>query len=183
MQQGGDWRIRDATMALVVRTAGEGAPIIKPSARGARLDPTLPFCVRHCAVLSAANGSTDVHHLRLACAAMTLILGGRRTCRRLAYVVTLRTRELGHCASVGRLTERRAAALMRYGIALTGRSRLRAYAFRSVARFLRALLSGRGQRSVTLGASVLSSSRSPCWRAGCRPVARRVDPADALRAE
>ena len=189
-EEGGGFAQTKRTMALVVRTAGEGAPIA-PAVRQAvrELDPTLPtFDVRPMsAVFSAATAQLSFVILLLGgAAAATLVLGAVGLYGVLAYVVTLRRRELGIRMALGASPRAVAAAMTRYGIGLASVGIVFGLGlFALVARFLRASLFGvTASDPLTLGGSalvLLTIAVLASWVPARR--AARVDPADALRAE
>jgi putative ABC transport system permease protein len=178
------------TMALVVKTTGEPAAITSSIRRAiAELDPSLPtFSVRPLAeVLRASTAQLSFIILMLgAAAAVTLTLGAIGLYGVMAYVVTLRTRELGVRIALGAQPSSVAAMLTRQGLMLTllgvgGGLVL----FALVARFMRALLYGTAPSDpVAIGVAAIAlvvvaafASWIPARRAA------RLDPADALRAE
>ena len=178
------------TMALVVRTTGDPAAITSAVQRTVReLDPTLPlFDVRlMTTVFNASMAQLSFIILILgAAAAVTLLLGAIGLYGVMAYVVTLRTKELGVRIALGAQPRAVAAMMTRQGMVLTvigigGGLVL----FALVARFLRSFLFGVATSDpVTLvGASLLLvviatlASWIPARRAS------RVDPAEVLRAE
>jgi ABC-type antimicrobial peptide transport system permease subunit len=119
-------------------------------------------------------------------AIVTLLLGAIGLYGVLAYVVTLRTRELGIRIALGATPRAIAAAMTRYGLALAGTGIACGFVlFAIIARFLRTLLFGVAVTDpVTLAVSAgillaiaIVASSVPARRAA------RVDPADALRAE
>jgi putative ABC transport system permease protein len=124
------------------------------------LDATLPlFDVRPMtAVFSGATAQLSFIILVLGgAAAMTLILSAVGLYAVLAYVVTLRRRELGIRISLGAMPRAVAAAMTRYGITLSSVGIVVGLAiFALVARFLRALLFGvAASDPLTLGGSAL----------------------------
>jgi len=177
------------TMALVVRTAGAAAVegTIRQTVRDA--DPTLPiFDVRPMrAVLSAATSQlTFVIAVLAAAAAVTLMLGAIGLYGVLAYVVTLRARELGIRIALGATPGAVAASMAKYGIRLTAIGvAIGLGVFTLAARFLRTMLFGVTPGDpLTLSSAVfllvgvaLTASWLPARRAA------RVDPASTLRAE
>jgi predicted permease len=181
------------TMALVVRTDGKGpghAPIGAAVRQAVReLDPTLPlFDVRPMReVLGAATAQLSFLILVVGgAAAVTLFLSAVGLYGVLAYVVTLRRRELGIRMVLGATPRAVAAAMTRYGIALTGMGiALGLTVFALIARFLRTLLFGVAAGDPwTLGGAtllLLAIATLASWIPARR--ASRVDPAEALRAE
>jgi ABC-type antimicrobial peptide transport system permease subunit len=178
------------TMALAVRTSGDGsliAPVVRQALR--ELDSTLPiFDVRPLsAVFGAAIAQLTFVILVLgSAAAVTLILGAVGLYGALAYIVTLRSRELGIRIALGATPRAVAAAMTRYGMALTVVGVAVGLAiFALASRFLRGLLFGVAPSDpVTLGASaliLLAIAMLASWVPARR--ASRVDPADTLRAE
>lgn len=178
------------TMALVVRTTGDPASIA-PAVQQAvhELDPALPvFDARPMtAVFSAATTQLSFIILILGtAAAVTLTLGAVGLYGVLAYVVTLRERELSIRIALGASPRAVAGAMARYGITLTSAGIVFGLAiFAVVARFLRAQLFGvtvsdpatlTGSALILLAIAALASW-IPARRAG------RVDPAVALRAD
>lgn len=178
------------TMAIVVRTAGDPAGITSAVQGVLReMDPSLPtFDVRPmAAVMRASMAQLSFTILILgAAAAVTLLLGAIGLYGVMAYVVTLRTRELGVRLALGAAPRAVAAMMTRQGIAITAIGVVAGIGlFALVARFLRGLLYGvEPSDPATLTAAALMlvvvallASWIPARRAA------RVDPADALRAE
>ena len=178
------------TMALVVRTKNE-SPALATAVQSAvrEIDPTLPvFDARPmAAIVSAATTQLTFIILVLGGAVVvTLVLGAVGLYGVLAYVVTLRTRELGIRIALGASPRDVALGLMRYGItlALCG-SAFGLAVFALVARYLRGLLFGVATSDpVTLGGSALvllviagMASWAPARRAS------KLDPANVLRAQ
>jgi predicted permease len=178
------------TMALVVKTVGEPTAITAAVQRVVRdLDPTLPaYDVRPMtAVLSASTAQLSFTIAILGAAALvTLLLGAIGLYGVMAYLVTLRTRELGVRIALG--AQPRAVAMMmtNQGLVLTafgigGGLVL----FALVARFLRSFLFGVAVTDpVTIGAASLmlvAIAALASWLPARR--ASQVDPADSLRAE
>ena len=190
LEEGGVSQQTKRTMALVVRTAGEGASIAASVQQALReLDPALPiFDVKPLtAVLSAATAQlTFVLLILSGAAAVTLILGAVGLYGVLAYIVALRARELSIRIALGASPRAIAAAMARYGLTLTGVGIAFGLAiFVLVARFLRALLFGvTTSDPLTLGGAALvlfAMAGLACWVPARR--AARVDPVHALRAE
>jgi len=139
------------------------------------------------AIVSAATTQLTFIILILGGAVVvTLVLGAVGLYGVLAYVVTLRTRELGIRIALGASPRDVALGLMRYGItlALCG-SAFGLAVFALVARYLRGLLFGVATSDpVTLGGSALvllviagMASWAPARRAS------KLDPANVLRAQ
>jgi putative ABC transport system permease protein len=178
------------TMALVVRSTGEPAAII-PTVRGAlrELDPTLPaFDVQPMStVIRASMARLQFVILILGSAALVaLLLGAVGLYGVMAYLVTLRTRELGVRIALGAQPRAVAAMMTRQGLVLTaGGIAGGLIMFSLVARFLRTFLFGVAPSDpvALLGASltlvVIASLAS--WIPARR--ASRVNPVEALRAE
>jgi len=177
-------------MALALKTVGDPAAITSAVQRAVReLDPALPlFDVKPMtAVFNASMAQLSFVILILAAAAIvTLILGAIGLYGVMAYVVTLRTKELGVRIALGAQPSAVAAMMTKQGLTLTafgvgGGLVL----FALVARFLRSFLYGVAPSDpVTLvGASLMlvAIATFASWIPARR--ASRVDPADALRAE
>jgi putative ABC transport system permease protein len=178
------------TMALVVRTVGEPVAITRPVQRAVReLDPSLPvFDVRSMTqVFRASMAQLSFTILVLGAAAIvTLVLGAVGLYGVMAYVVALRTRELGVRIALGASPGAVVAMLTRQGVILTGFGIAGGLLlFALVARFLRTLLYGvaptdvltLSSASVLLVAIAAFASWIPARRTS------RLDPADVLRAE
>jgi predicted permease len=178
------------TMALVVRTAGEPLAVTSGVRAVAReLDPTLPiFDIAPMTTVFAAS-MAQLRFIMLilgAAAAVTLVLGAIGLYGVMAYVVTLRTRELGVRVALGAQPGAVAAMMTRQGLVLAGAGLAAGLVlFALVARFLRSLLFGVAPGDpVALGAAsviLLVIAALATWIPARR--ASRVDPADALRAE
>jgi predicted permease len=190
LEKDGVAKVTKRTMALVVRTTNEPTSIAPGVLRAVReLDPTLPVfdAKPMAAVLTAATAQLTFIILILGgAAAVTLILGAVGLYGVLAYVVTLRTRELGIRIALGATPRTVASAMTRYGIGLTGVGIAFGFViFALVARFLRSLLFGVAPSDpLALGGSALllvAIAALASWVPARR--AARVDPADALRAE
>lgn len=178
------------TMALVVRTTGYPSAITSSVQRLIReLDPTLPtFDVRPMtAVLSASMARLRFVMLILGAAALfTLLLGAVGLYGVMAYLVTLRTRELGVRMALGAQPRAVAAMMARQGLALTALGIVAGLVvFALAARFLRTFLFGVAPSDpVTIGGVLLilvATAVLASWIPARR--AARVDPAAALRAE
>jgi predicted permease len=177
-------------MALVVKTAGSPAAIV-PAVRAAvrELDPTLPlFEVRPMtAVVSASMARLSFVIVMLGAAAVVaLLLGAVGLYGVMAYLVTLRTRELGVRIALGAEPRAVAAMMTRHGLLLTAVGVVAGLAiFSGVARFLRSFLFGVAPSDpvALVGASVMLVvvATFATWIPARR--ASRVDPVEALRAD
>jgi len=179
-----------STMALVVRSAGDPAAII-PAVRSAlrEIDPTLPtFDVQPMTtVVRASMARLQFVIVILGSAAVVaLLLGAVGLYGVMAYLVTLRTRELGVRIALGAQPRAVAAMMTRQGLVLTAAGVAGGLIlFALVARFLRAFLFGVAPSdpltllaaSVTLVVVASLASWIPARRAS------RVNPVEALRAE
>jgi putative ABC transport system permease protein len=178
------------TFALVVRTQGDPSAIIPAVQRLVRdVDPSLPtFDVRTMRnAVSASVAQLSFMTAMLATAAIvTLVLGAIGLYGVMAYVVTLRTRELGVRIALGAQPSAVAGMMTKQGLVLTAFGVAGGLGlFFVVARFLRSFLYGvattdpltLGGASLVLVAIATLASWIPARRAA------RVDPADALRAE
>jgi ABC-type antimicrobial peptide transport system permease subunit len=121
-----------------------------------------------------------------AAAVVTLILGAIGLYGVMAYVVTLRTKELGVRIALGAQPAAVAAMMTKQGLVLTAFGVAGGLLlFTLVARFLRSFLFGvaPGDPVTLVGASVMlvAIAALASWIPARR--ASRVDPADALRAE
>jgi ABC-type antimicrobial peptide transport system permease subunit len=119
MYRGPNW-----TMALVARTSGDVTAATRGMQRLVReLDPTLPTfqvrSMREVTEASMARLSFTMIVLGVA-AAVTLVLGVVGLYGVIAYVVTLRTRELGVRIALGAQPRAVAAMVTRQGLALSG---------------------------------------------------------------
>jgi predicted permease len=190
---GKDTTVRDAparTMALVARTTGDVAVTTRAMQSLVReLDPTLPTfrvaSLRDVTEASIARLSFTLTVLGVA-AAVTLILGIVGLYGVIAYVVTLRTRELGVRIALGAQPRAVATMVTRQGLVLSGVGIAIGLALIViVARFLRSFLYEvaptdpvtLGGAAGTLIAFALLASWIPARRAA------RVDPTEALRAD
>ena len=178
------------TMALVVRTAGEPTEITSAVQRVVReLDPGLPlFQVRAMTAVAAASiAQLSFTILVLGAAALvTLVLGAIGLYGVMAYVVSLRTRELAVRIALGATPGAVVRMLTTQGVAVTGLGIAGGLVlFVLVARALRSMLFGVAATDpVTLaGASLLlvAIAALASWLPARRTS--RVDPADVLRAE
>ncbi len=180
------------TLALVVRTRGNGElPSLVPSIQRVvrELDPTLPtFDVRSMrAVMNASTAQLSFTSAIIGGAAIvTLLLGGIGLYGVMAYIVTLRRRELGVRMALGARPAAVAGLMTRQGLVLTGLGIVTGLVlFVGLSRFLRSFLYGVtatdpmtliGAGLVLVAVSVLAT-----WTPARR--AARVDPAETLRAE
>ena len=178
------------TMALVARTNGDVAATTRSLQRLVReLDPTLPtFQVRSMReVMNASIARLSFMMIVLGVAAgVTLALGIVGLYGVIAYIVTLRTRELGVRIALGAQPRAVAAMVTRQGLALSATGIVVGLALITlVARFLRSFLYEVAPTDpATLAAAAgllllfaLLASWVPARRAA------RVDPMEALRAE
>jgi predicted permease len=190
IEEAGGVATAKSTMALVVRTATDATSLTAAVREAVReLDSALPlFDVRPMAtVVSAASAQlTFIIFVLGGAAAVTLVLGAVGLYGVLAYVVTLRRRELGIRLALGASPRAVAVAMTRYGLTLAGLGVAGGLMiFMVVARFLRAQLFGITPGDpVTLTTAVLTllamavlASWLPARRAA------HVDPVEALRAE
>jgi putative ABC transport system permease protein len=178
------------TMALIARTSGDVATTTRAMQQLVHdLDPTLPtFDVRSMRATvdaSIARLSFTMVILGIA-AAVTLILGVIGLYGVIAYVVTLRTRELGVRIALGAQPRAVAAMVTRQGLVLSGAGIVVGLGLVIVAaRFLRSLLFEvaptdpltLGAATATLIVFALLASWIPARRAA------RVNPIEALRAD
>jgi putative ABC transport system permease protein len=179
-----------STMSLVVRTAGEPTAIVPAVQRVVReLDAGLPLfdvrAMRDVAAASMAQLSFTILVLGAA-ALVTLVLGAVGLYGVMAYVVSLRTRELAVRIALGATPSAIVRMLTTQGVLVTAvgvGGGLALFVF--VARALRSLLFGVAPTDpVTLaGASALlvAIAALASWLPARRTS--RVDPADVLRAE
>ncbi len=178
------------TMALVLRTGGDPTSITMAVQRAVReLDPTLPlFDVRPMrAVFAASMAQLSFTILMLGvAAAVTLLLGAIGLYGVMAYVIALRTRELGVRIALGASPQSVIRMLTSQGVALTALgigAGLVLFVF--VARFLGTLLYGVAPTDpITLGAAsalLIAVAVLASWIPARRTS--RLDPADVMRAE
>jgi ABC-type antimicrobial peptide transport system permease subunit len=177
------------TMALVVRTTGERSIVAAVQRLLREMDPTLPtFDIRTMTeALRASTAQLAFTTLILVGAAtITLILGAVGLYGVMAYVVTLRRRELGIRIALGASPRSVAAATTRQGVELTTVGlACGLMLFAAAARLLRNFLFGVApwdpptiaSAALVLVAMATLASWIPARRAA------RVDPAEALRAE
>ena len=178
------------TMALVVRTTADPATIRGPVQGVIReLDATLPtFDVKPMALVmrdSVAQLSFMIVMLGAA-AVVTLLLGAIGLYGVMAYVISLRTRELGVRVALGASPRSVVAMITGQGLTLTLAGVVSGLVlFAVVARFLRSFLYGvaPGDPLTLVVASVVlvSIASLASWIPARR--ASRVDPAEVLRAE
>jgi len=177
-------------MSLVVRTAGEPGTMSTAIQRMVReLDPTLPvFDAKPMSAVfraSMAQLSFTILVLGVA-AAVTLLLGAIGLYGVMAYIVALRTRELGVRIALGASPNDVVSMLTRQGVLLTAAGIGAGLAlFVVVARFLRTLLFGVATTDplTLVGASLLlvAIAALASWIPARRTT--RLDPADVLRAD
>ncbi len=178
------------TLALVVRTTIDPAAI-RNSVLGVvrELDPTLPvFDVRPMkAVMRDSMSRLSFMIVMLGAAAVvTLLLGAIGLYGVMAYVVTLRTRELGVRVALGASPRSVAAMMTGQGLVLTAAGIAGGLLlFTVAARFLRAFLYGVAPGdplTLVVASSLLAGIAAlASWIPARR--ASRVDPADVLRSE
>ena len=178
------------TMALLVRTSSDPATLTNSVQRTVRdLDPTLPiFDVRSmAAVQRAATAQLSFTIVIIAAAAIvTLILGAIGLYGVMAYIVALRSRELGVRIALGASPGSVVAMLTRQGVILTAMGIAGGLAlFAVVARFLRALLFGVAPSDpialLTAASLLVVVAALASWIPARRSA--RLDPAVVLRAE
>ncbi|MGH7709766.1 MAG: ABC transporter permease [Gemmatimonadaceae bacterium] len=184
------WGQSRRTMALAVKTSSDMPSITNSVQRVVReLDPTLPtFDVRPMtAVMRASMAQLSFTSIIIGAAAVvTLLLGAIGLYGVMAYMVTLRTRELGVRIALGAQPRSVATMMTRQGLVLTAIGVVAGLGlFAVVARFLRSFLFGVAPSDpVTLGAASLllvAIAALASWIPARR--ASRVDPANTLRAE
>jgi len=178
------------TMALVARTSGDPIALTREMQRVVHeLDPTLPTfqmrTMREVTEASIARLSFTMALLGVA-AGVTLVLGVVGLYGVIAYVVTLRTRELGVRIALGAQPRSVAAMVTRQGLVLSAAGIVVGLALVVlVGRFLKTLLYEvtptdpftLSLAAATLLAFALFASWLPARRAA------RVDPMEALRAD
>jgi hypothetical protein len=178
------------TMALVVKTTAEPATLSRSVQRVVReLDSTLPtFDVRSMSTVMR-NSMAQLSFTTVilgAAAVVTLLLGAIGLYGVMAYLVTLRTRELGVRIALGAQPSAVAAMMTRHGLALAAAGVVGGLGLFAIgARFLRSFLYGvapsdpltLGLASLVLVIIAALASWLPAHRAS------RVDPASTLRAD
>jgi putative ABC transport system permease protein len=178
------------TMALVVKTAGPAAAVVPAVRQLVRtLDPTVPIFdvepMRDVVRASTARLSLALA-LMSAAAAVTLVLGAIGLYGVMAYMVALRTREIGVRIALGADPGDLARAVAARGLALVAAGvGAGLVLFALTAPSLRAFLYGVTVTDpLTLVGAVLTLAATGAlanWLPARR--AARVDPADALRTE
>jgi predicted permease len=178
------------TMALVVHTASEPAAITSAVQRALRdLDPSLPlFDTRAMTEVTASSMAQLSFTIVVlgAAALVTLVLGAVGLYGVMAYVISLRTRELAVRIALGATPSAVIGMLTRQGVAVTGLGIAGGLVlFVIVARALKSLLYGVASMDpVTLASASLvlvAIAAVASWLPARRTA--RVDPADVLRAE
>lgn len=187
---GGDGHQPQWTMGLVVRTASEPTSISAAVQRAVReLDPTLPlFDIRTMTEVTAASMAQLSFTIIVlgAAALVTLILGAVGLYGVMAYVVSLRTRELAVRIALGATPSAVVRMLTKQGVAVTGFGIAGGLVlFMIVARALKSLLFGVASTDPLTLASASLLLVGIAALASWIPARRtsRVDPADVLRAE
>jgi len=178
------------TMALVVRTVGPPSGIVAPIRRiVGEIDPTVPiFNVESMSDVVRASTARLSFLLAVmsAAAAVTLLLGAIGLYGVMAYMVALRTRELGIRIALGADPRQVARSVVLRALAVVVGGVLGGFVlYALVTPFLRGFLYGvTAADPVTLcGATIalLATASLATWLPARR--AARVDPAVALRAE
>jgi predicted permease len=178
------------TMALVVKTSIDPSAVRTPVQNVIReIDPTLPaFDVRtmSTAVRDSMAQLSFMIVMLGAAAVVTLLLGAIGLYGVMAYVISLRTRELGVRVALGASPRSVAAMMTGQGLTLTLAGVVGGLAlFAVVARFLRTFLYGVAPGDpVTLAVAsglLIAIAALASWIPARR--ASRVDPAEVLRAE
>ena len=178
------------TMALVVRTTGPATAMLAPVRRIVHdLDPALPiFDVESMSDVVRASTARLTFTLAMmtAAAAITLALGAIGLYGVMAYMVALRTRELGIRIALGANPARLARSVALRGLSLVAMGVFGGFALYALATpLLRGFLYGVTPADpLTLGAAALAliATASLASWIPARRVAR-VDPTVALRAE
>ncbi|HEX6967015.1 MAG TPA: ABC transporter permease [Gemmatimonadaceae bacterium] len=180
----------DRQMGLVVRTTGDPAMITRPVQQIVHeLDSTLPtYDVRPMTdVVRGSLARLSFTMLIIGVAAVvTLLLGAIGLYGVIAYIVSLRTREIGVRMALGASPHAVARMVTRQGIALTGAGIVAGLVlFALVARFIRSLLFGVAPSDpvtlVVVSAVLIAIAALASWIPARR--AAHVDPMEALRAE
>jgi len=178
------------TLAIAIRTGGDPATVTPAAARLVReLDPTLPtFDARPLTgVMRASTARLAFTTLILGAASViTVVLGAVGLYGVLAYLVTLRRRELGIRIALGASPRRIAGATTRHGLVLAILGAIVGLALLTIAgRSMRSFLYGVAPWDpVALSGSVavlLLIAGLASWVPARR--AARVDPAETLRSE
>ena len=178
------------TLALVVKTSGDPSTIRNSVQAVIReLDPTLPtFDVNTMsAVQRSSMAQLSFMIVMLGAAALvTLLLGAIGLYGVMAYVISLRTRELGVRVALGASPRSVAAMMTGQGLTLTLAGVVGGLVlFALVARFLRSFLYGVAPGDpltlVIASALLVAIAAMASWIPARR--ASRVDPAEVLRAE
>ena len=178
------------TMALVVKTSTDPASLRAPVQAVIReMDPTLPTFEVQPMREVMRDSMTQLSFLIVmlgAAAVVTLLLGAIGLYGVMAYVVTLRTRELGLRVALGATPRSVAAMMTGQGLTLTAAGIVGGMVlFAIVSRFLRSYLYGVSPVDVVslLGASLLLTAVATLasWVPARR--ASGVDPATTLRAD
>jgi putative ABC transport system permease protein len=175
---------------IVIRSAGDPLGLASAARRAIReADPSVPvYDVQSMTeVLAHATARTRFALLALAvAAAITLVLGGIGLYGVIAYVVSLRTRELGLRIALGAEPRTVLTLVLRDGLGLAVIGVVAGLAaFLALGRFLRGMLVGVTATDpvtlvgVTLAVLVVCAIASwvPAWRAS------HIDPPESLRAE
>ena len=179
-----------STMALVARTTGDVASTTREMQRLVReLDPTLPTfqvrSMREVTEASIARLSFTMTVLGVA-AGVTLVLGIVGLYGVIAYIVTLRTRELGVRIALGAQPRAVAAMVTRQGLVLSGTGIVVGLGLVAVvARFLRSFLYEVAPTDPVALAGAAGTLLVFATMASWVPARRaaRVDPMEALRGE
>jgi ABC-type antimicrobial peptide transport system permease subunit len=177
-------------MSLMVRTASEPTAITSAVQRAVRdLDPTLPlFDIRSMSDVTAESMAQLSFTIVVlgAAALVTLLLGAVGLYGVMAYVVSLRTRELAVRIALGATPSAVVRMLTRQGVAVTGFGIAGGLVlFVGIARALKSLLYGVASTDPLTLASASLLLVAIAALASWLPARRtsRVDPADVLRAE
>jgi predicted permease len=178
------------TLALVVKTTVDPSSIRSPVQSVIReLDPTLPtFDVRTMSAVQRDSMAQLAFMIVMlgAAAVVTLLLGAIGLYGVMAYVISLRTRELGVRVALGASPRSVAAMMTGQGLTLTlagvvGGLVLFAVVARFLGTFLYGVAPGDPVTLVIASALLLAIAALASWIPARR--ASRVDPAEVLRAE